>query len=102
MRLIVLLTLVLFIPVRSHAHPMHLSITNITYENGKLNITMKTFLDDWEVGYFHYHGEPIDFSDPEKRDLPWFQKYLRESFRIAEKREMQDLALELDSVTVEE
>lgn len=97
-----MLTLVLFIPVRSHAHPMHLSITNITYENGKLNITMKTFLDDWEVGYFHYHGEPIDFSDPEKRDLPWFRKYLTESFRIAEKREMQDLALELDSVTVEE
>ena len=102
MRLIALLTLVLFIPVRSHAHPMHLSITNITYENGKLNITMKTFVDDWEVGYFHYHGKSIDFSDPEKRNLPWFNIYLTERFRIAEDKELEGLTLEIDSVTLEE
>ena len=102
MRLIALLILVLFMPVRSHAHPLHLSITNITYENGKLNITMKTFLDDWEVGYFHYHGKPIDFSDPEKRNLPWFNTYLTGRFRIAEDKEQQGLTLEIDSVTLEE
>jgi hypothetical protein len=102
MRLIALLTLVLFIPVRSHAHPMHLSITNITYENGKLNITMKTFVDDWEVGYFHYHGLPIDFSDPEKRKLPWFNTYLTERFRIAVDNKLEGLTLEIDTVTLEE
>ena len=97
-----MLTLVLFIPVRSEAHPLHLSITNITYENGKLLISMKTFRDDWEVGYFHYHGIPIDFSDPEKRSQPWFTKYLYEHFRISENKEMPGLKLELDSVTLEE
>ena len=97
-----MLTLVLFIPVRSHAHPLHLSITNITYENGKLRISLKTFQDDWEIGYFHYHGKPIDFSDPEKRNLPWFNSYLTERFRIAENKELQGLTLEIDSVTLEE
>jgi hypothetical protein len=102
MRLIGLLILILLIPVRSQAHPLHLSITNITYENGKLNIRMKTFRDDWEVGYFHYHGKPIDFSNPEKRDLPWFNAYLNERFSIAEKKGMESLALEVVSVTMDE
>jgi hypothetical protein len=102
MRLIALLILALLIPVGSQAHPLHLSITNITYENGKLNISLKTFRDDWEVGYFHYHGTPVDFSDPAKRDLPWFNKYLAERFRISENQEMQDLALEIDSVSLDE
>lgn len=97
-----MLTLVLFIPVHSEAHPLHLSITNITYENGKLKISMKTFRDDWEVGYFHYHGVPVDFSDPEKRNQPWFSLYLNERFRIAENKEMPGLNLEIDSVTLEE
>ena len=102
MRLIALLTLALLIPVPSQAHPLHLSITNITYENGKLNISLKTFRDDWEVGYFHYHGKPVDFSDPEKRELPWFHKYLTERFSIAENKEMQGLTLEIDSVSLDE
>ncbi|MCK5068735.1 MAG: hypothetical protein KAR16_14900 [Bacteroidales bacterium] len=102
MRLIALLILALLIPVRSQAHPLHLSITNITYENGKLNIRMKTFRDDWEIGYFHYHGKPVDFTDSENRDLPWFSNYLNERFKIAEKMEMQGLLLEIDSVTLDE
>ena len=102
MRLIALLTLVLFIPVRSQAHPLHLSITNITYENGKLNIILKTFRDDWEVGYFHYHSVPVDFSDPEKRSQPWFNSYLNERFRIAENKEIPGLILEIDSVILKE
>ena len=102
MRHLAILTLVLFLPIRSHAHPLHLSITNITYENGKLKITMKTFRDDLEVGYFHYHSSPIDFSDPEKRKLPWFKNYLTEHFKIAEDKELQSLSLEIDSVSLEE
>jgi len=102
MRLIALLTLAFLFPVQSPAHPLHLSITNITYENGKLNIEMKSFVDDWEVGYFHYHGKPVSFSDPVKRDLPWFTEYLNKSFRITTGKERQELKLELDSVSVEE
>ena len=102
MRLIALLTLAMLLPVRSPAHPLHLSITNITYENGKLNITMKSFRDDWEVGYFHYHSRPIDFRDPGKREIPWFSEYLNKSFRIAAGKEMPDLTIEIDTVFLDE
>lgn len=102
MRLIALMILAVLIPVQSPAHPLHLSITNITYENGKLSIRMKSFVDDWEVGYFHYHGKPVNFSDPVKREIPWFTEYLNSRFRITSEKGMQGLKLELDSVSVEE
>jgi len=102
MRLIALLTLALLIPAQSQAHPLHLSITNITYANGKLNISMKSFRDDWEIGYFHYHSKPIDFTDPVKRELPWFDEYLHRSFRIAEGKEMPPLSIEIDTLFLEE
>jgi hypothetical protein len=102
MRLIALLILAFLLPLRSQAHPLHLSITNITYENGKLNIRLKTFRDDWEVGYFHYHSQPVDFTDPAQRKLPWFNKYLVERFRISETQEGPHLALVVDSVGLAE
>jgi hypothetical protein len=97
-----MLILLLVLPLRSYAHPLHLSITNITYENGKLNITIKTFRDDWEVGFFHYHSSPIDFSDPENRKLPWFSEYLTDHFRIAEEKGPGSFSLAIDSVSLEE
>ena len=102
MRLIALMILAVLIPVKSPAHPLHLSITNIIYENGKLSIRMKSFVDDWEVGYFHYHGKPVNFSDPVKREIPWFTEYLNSRFRITSGKGVQGLKLELDSVSVEE
>ena len=102
MRLIALLTLALLLPMESPAHPLHLSITNITYENGKLNIRMKSFRDDWETGYFHYHSKPIDFNDPVQREIPWFSEYMHKKFRITVAKEMPGLSLEIDSVYVEE
>ena len=97
-----MLILAFLLPLPSQAHPLHLSIANITYENGKLNISLKTFRDDWEVGYFHYHGQPVDFTDPDQRKLPWFKKYLAERIRISETREGPHLALVVDSVGLEE
>jgi len=91
MRLIALLTLALLLPAASPAHPLHLSITNIVYENGKLNIQMKSF-----------HGKPVDFTDPEQRKIPWFSEYLFSKFRITDGKEKPFLQLELDSVFVEE
>ncbi len=102
MRLIALLTLAMLLPLESPAHPLHLSITNITYENGKLNIQMKSFRDDWEIGYFHYHSKPIDFRDPGMREIPWFNEYLNNSFRIATGKEMPGLTLEIDTVFLED
>jgi hypothetical protein len=102
MRLIALLTLALLIPVESPAHPLHLSITNITYENGTLNIRMKSFRDDWETSYFHFHSKPVDFNDPVQREIPWFSEYLHKKFRITAAKETQDLSLKIDSIYVEE
>jgi hypothetical protein len=102
MRLIVLLTLAFIIPVESRAHPLHLSITNIIYENGTLNIRIKSFRDDWEVGYFHFHSKPIDFSDPVNREIPWFSEYLNSSFSIASGKERTRLPLEIDTVFLED
>ena len=102
MRLIALRALTMLLRAPSPARPLHLSITNITYENGKLNIRMKSFRDDWEVGYFHYHGKVVDFTDPAKREIPWFNEYLNSRFRISAGKEMPGLPLEIDSVFVEE
>ena len=97
-----MLALLLFLPQKSQAHPLHLSITNIAYENGKLNISMKTFRDDWEVAYYHYHGKVVDFTDSTQRALPWFGKYLREKLRIAENKDQGDLNLDLVDVSLDE
>jgi len=102
MRKISVLILFLLIPAGLLAHPLHLSITNITYENGKLKIRMKTFRDDWEVGYFHYHSKPIDFTDPTMRDLPWFTDYLNRSFRISTDESESGLKMEIDTIQLEE
>ena len=102
MRKIPLLLLLLFTPAWLPAHPLHLSITNITYENGKLKISMKTFRDDWEVGYFHYHSKAIDFTDPSMRELPWFTDYLNRSFRISIVESEPGLKMDIDTIQLEE
>ena len=63
---------------------------------------MKTFRDDWETGYFHYNSVPVDFTDPAKREIPWFREYLNNSFRIAFDKESPGLPLVLDSIAVED
>ena len=102
MRLIALLTLAILLPSSTAAHPLHLSITNIIFENGKLHIQMKSFRDDWEVGYFHYHSKVIDFTDPEQRKTPWFNEYLNSKFQITTEKGKPGILIEIDSVTVEE
>jgi len=102
MRLLALLITIMVFSLPSAAHPLHLSITNIIYENGKLSIQMKSFRDDWEVGYFHYHGKQVDFSDPVQREKSWFREYLNRSFRIAGGKDMPGLTLEIDSISLEE
>ena len=86
----------------AEAHPLHLSITNITYENGKLKISMKTFRDDWELAYFHYHGAEIDFMEEENRQVPWFTKYLEDRFTISEGKGRNAEELSIDTIVISE
>ena len=101
MKPISLLVLLILLPVWLSAHPLHLSITNITLENGKLKITMKTFRDDWETGFFHYHSRVIDLATPEGQQDPWVKEYLDSRFRIASSEESQPLLLLLDTLTMD-
>ena len=100
MKLIGISAIMLFWMSLTEAHPLHLSITNITYENGKLKISMKTFRDDWEVAYFHYHGTVIDFSAEENWEDPWFSDYLEERFAISRKKGETPIGLSLDSIMI--
>ncbi len=88
--------------VSALAHPLHLSITNITYENGMLTVSMKTFLDDWETAYFHYHSKVIDFSEPGQTQIPWFEGYLWENFSISHVKGGIPLKLEIDTIQLDE
>ena len=100
MKLFSISALLLFWMAFTEAHPLHLSITNITYENGKLKICMKTFPDDWEVAYFHYHGTLIDFSAEENRKNPWLSSYLEDRFAISRKKGEAPLGLSIDSIYI--
>lgn len=83
MKLIGISTLLILWMSFAEAHPLHLSITNITYENGKLKISMKTFRDDWEIAYFHFHGAEIDLLNEESLQDPWLSTYLEDRFSLA-------------------
>ena len=96
-----MLVLLVLLPGWSIAHPLHLSITNITYENGMLKISMKTFKDDWETAYFHFHSKPIDFADPALRKIEWLADYLNERFKIAIKKDSPVFPLIMDSVNLD-
>ncbi len=102
MRLITLLLFLFLWTSWSPAHPIHLSITNITYENGMLKISMKTFRDDWETAYFHFHSKVIDFTDAAQRNIPWFEDYLKRRFKISIKKSTPELSLVVDTVVMEE
>jgi hypothetical protein len=86
----------------TNAHPLHLSVTNITYENGTLQVIMKTFRDDWETAYFHYHSRMIDFTEREKREIPWFREYLDEKFRLSVNEKSREISLVIDTITLDE
>ena len=93
--------LILCIPAQG-SHPLHLSVTNITIENGILKVNIKTFRDDWEVAFFHEHGRPIDLTQTKNREGPWFRDYLNRSFRISPEKGGKAFELELGTVSVEE
>ena len=96
-------TLSLFLCILgAEAHPLHLSVTNINIENGKLKVSMKTFRDDWELAYFHENGHRIDFRKEESRKEAWFMDYLTRSFIIKKGKGEEVLPLNLISVSLEE
>ena len=67
-----------------------------------LQITMKTFRDDWETAYFHYHSKVIDLTDPAEENRTWMKAYLNRRFRISLNEASDALPLVVDTVTIDE
>lgn len=63
---------------------------------------MKTFRDDWETAYFHYHGEIIDFIPAEQRKIPWFAAYLNERFKLSVDQDDNSLSLNIHTTWLDE
>ena len=63
---------------------------------------MKTFRDDWETAYFHFHGKQISFMEPGKCELPWFNSYLTNHFSISSSKGDVPLILKTDTIILDE
>ncbi len=92
----------LFSSMMVAAHPLHVSVTNVTMEGNRLNITINTFVDDWETAYFHYYGKPISLKAPGNTNTDWFRDYLEASFTIRTTEDGPALELMRDSVAFDE
>jgi hypothetical protein len=97
-----LILIVLFFPAWSHAHPLHLSVTNILFENGKLSISIKTFRADLETAYFHYNNRAIVLTDNLLQNNSWFKNYLNDRFRVSPDESQNGLQMEIDTVVLNE
>ncbi|MCF8225552.1 MAG: hypothetical protein K9J30_06710 [Bacteroidales bacterium] len=81
-RFLILIIVTLFALIRVYAHPIHVSVTNISFSDDSMFIRINTFVDDWETAYFHYHGEFTDLKTVNVFNNKWFNSYFRSSFKI--------------------
>lgn len=79
-------------------HPVHVSVVNITIDGLLLNVTVNTFVDDWETAYFHYYGKSIQLKNRANLKGDWFNEYFQSSFRIGVNKS--DTGIELVKDTV--
>jgi hypothetical protein len=95
-----LLILLVFLPAItcSMAHPVRVSVVNITIEGKLIRITVNTFVDDWETAYFHYYGNNIQLKNPENHNGEWFLGYFNDSFRINNKIKGNHMVFTMDTV----
>ncbi|MCK4748484.1 MAG: hypothetical protein KAT15_15640 [Bacteroidales bacterium] len=63
---------------------------------------MKTFRDDWEVAYFHFHSQVIDFSEDQNRKKPWMGNYLDDHFSVSLSKDGDKLSLVVDTILLKD
>lgn len=86
-------------------HPLHLSVASISRDENGLDITLRTFVNDWETAYFHFHGNVLDLGtldDPDQERHPWFDQYLQEHFRLSGDEEESYLQLGVETIRFED
>jgi len=83
---------------KAPAHPVHVSVVNLSLDGEILNITIATFVDDWELAYFHYFGDTIQLRSSKNIKGEWFNSYLENSFQIGLNKENAQVSLVKDTV----
>jgi hypothetical protein len=83
-------------------HPLHVSVLNLTVEEERAEMVLKTFVDDWETAFFHYTGKPVDFSAPRNYNGQWFGDYLHSSLKFSVNGKDNFLDVHRDSIWFEE
>ena len=96
-RLIILL-MCSFTSTNSWTHPVHVSVVNISIDGLLMNISVQTFVDDWETAYFHFFGKSIQLQEPENLEGEWFNSYFLESFEISTKNRESRIHLIKDTI----
>jgi len=84
------------------AHPLHISIINVSIEGRVMSVSISTFIDDWETAYFHYHSKPIDLTNVENYTGDWFVNALKKSMQIREEKNSEPLILSTEKVRFDE
>ena len=97
-----LILLVLFFGTGLNAHPLHISIINVSIEGKVMTLRISTYVDDWETAYFHFHSKPIDLTKEENYKGNWFVSRLNESFQIRENEKSDPVLLSTEKVTFDE
>ncbi len=101
-KLFLALIIVFYAQMGVSAHPLHLSIININIEGKDIFVTISTFVDDWEIAYFHYHSKPIDLTDSENYQGDWYSSSLSDAFKIRENAKSDPLKLITRKVTFDD
>lgn len=81
-----------------NAHPVHVSVINIYFEDLTMYIHINSFVDDWETAYFHYKGEMPHFRNSKIFENEWFNEYFDASFSVTEPQNSEPIALSKDTV----
>jgi len=62
---------------------LHVSIVNITIDGLLVNISVSTYIDDWETAYFHFFGDTILMRSQRHINGDWFRSYFEDSFFLS-------------------
>lgn len=74
-----LLTVVKFV----NAHPIHVSVCNIEFNDDKLTIAVKLFKDDFQLAIYHNYGLELNYDDAEfPNSKKVIDKYMNNALKI--------------------
>jgi len=84
------------------AHPVHIAIVNAEIQNNQLQMTLRTYADDLQVAYFHYHSREIDYNSNENLNSKWLINYVKNSITIISEPEKDTIDLQINTVNTEQ